>query len=336
MIDSADSLTKTQSSGVLAQNVSVAPMTQRSIARIRRLRKAAGMNSAAATSSPWGVDHAQNGVVHDVLLAAQARDRQMREPEAVLHERRLDLLHPDLVEALHARALVGRLLEHDAVAALFAAELVGAPRFRDQRVEARGRRPNFGETDRAGDRQRVVRALENPARDARQGILRPCLDVSQRAALEEQREDLAAETPIEIVRLRELAELLGDLHQDVLARERPDLLLELAELVGPDVRERANAAAAAGIEPVGQHLEEPPPVIEARRGSLCTACSMSSSGSRASARGRGTLSLTAGSPSTDAASRWRSSGSLSRLAVVATTLIDSLLHWPARRRLAHL
>ena len=158
--------------------------------------------------------------------------------------------------------------EHDAVAASFAAELVGAPRLHDQRIEALRRRADLGETDRAGDRQRVVRALEDPAGDAGERVLRPRFDVAQRAALEEQREHLAAETPIEIVRLRELAQLLGDLNQDVLARERPDLLLELAELVGPDVRERAHAAAVAGIEPIRQHLEEPPPVIEARRGIL--------------------------------------------------------------------
>ena len=186
-------------------------MTQRSIARIRRLRNAAGMNSAAATSSPCGVDHAQHRVVHRELLAAQARDRQVGEPEAVLHERGLDLLHPDLVEALHARALVGRLLQHDAVAAFVAADLVGAPRLGEQRIEALRRRSNLGEPDRAGHRQRVVRALEDSAGDAGEGVLRPGFDVAQRAALEEQREDLAAEPPVEVVRLRELAQLLGDL-----------------------------------------------------------------------------------------------------------------------------
>ena len=55
---------------------------------------------------------------------------------------------------------------------------------------------------------------------------------------------------------------------------------------------------------------------------------MSSSGSRASVRGRETLSLTAGSPSTDVASSCRSSGSFSPAVVVATTLIDSPHHWP--------
>ncbi len=41
-----------QSSGVFEQNARLAPMTQRSMARISRLRSAAGMNSVAATSSP--------------------------------------------------------------------------------------------------------------------------------------------------------------------------------------------------------------------------------------------------------------------------------------------
>ena len=98
----------------------------------------------------------------------------------------------------------------------------------------------------------------------RQRVLRPRLDVAQRAALQEHREDLPAEAAVEVVRLRELAELLGDLHQHVLARERPDLLLELAELVGSNVREHAHAAAAACVEPIGQYLEEAPAMVEPR------------------------------------------------------------------------
>ena len=109
-----------------------------------------------------------------------------------------------------------------------------------------------------------MRALEDALGDARQRVVRPRFDVAQRAALEEQREDLAAEAAVEIVRLRELAQLLGDLHEHVLARERPDLLLELAELVGPNVREHADAAVAACVEPVGQDLEEAPAMVEPR------------------------------------------------------------------------
>ena len=107
-----------------------------------------------------------------------------------------------------------------------------------------------------------MRAFEDPGGDACQRVLRPRLDVAQGAALQEHRENLPTEAAVEVVRLSELAELLGDLHQHVFARERPDLLLELAELVGPNVREHPDAAAAAGVEPVGQYFEEAPAMVE--------------------------------------------------------------------------
>jgi len=94
------------------------------------------------------------------------------------------------------------LLEHDLVAALIAACLVRAPRLGDQRVEPLGRRPDLGQPDRASHRQCVVRALEDAARDARERPLRPRLDVAKGAALEEQREHLAAETARQVVRLQ--------------------------------------------------------------------------------------------------------------------------------------
>ena len=105
--------------------------------------------------------------------------------------------------------------------------------------------------------------LEDALGDSRAHVLRPRLDVAQRAALEEHREHLAAEAAVEIVRLRERAQLLRHLHEDVLARDRTHLILDLAKLVGANVRERAHAALRLVVEPIGQHFEEAPAVIEA-------------------------------------------------------------------------
>ncbi len=49
-----------------------------------------------------GVDHAHQHVEHARVLALQARDRLLHQAEAVLHERRLDVLDPHLVVG-HAR-----------------------------------------------------------------------------------------------------------------------------------------------------------------------------------------------------------------------------------------
>ena len=218
-------------------------MTQRSIARSRRLRIAAGMNSAAATSSPCA-SIMRSTVSYMTccsplkLAIGRCASRKRFSMSAAL------ICCTQISSKRCTRVLSSDVCcEHDAVAALVAAELVRAPRLGEQRIEPFGARADLGEADRAGHRQRVVRALEDALGDARERVLRPRFDVAQRAALEEHREDLAAETAVEIVRLRELAQLLGDLHQHVLARERPDLLLELAELVGPNVSEHAHAAA---------------------------------------------------------------------------------------------
>src|SRR5690606_34904431 len=123
----------------------------------------------------------------------------VRETEAVLHQRALDLLHPELVEPLDARALLGGLLEHDLIAASLPAALVGPFRAREELLDLRGRRPDLGEADRARERERVLRDLEDVVGDSRRGVLRPRLDVAERAALEQDREHRPAEASAEVV-----------------------------------------------------------------------------------------------------------------------------------------
>ena len=55
------------------------------------------------------VDHAHQHVEHAAVLAHQARDRLLHQSEAVLHQRRADVAHPDLVRGLLARVLVLRV-----------------------------------------------------------------------------------------------------------------------------------------------------------------------------------------------------------------------------------
>ena len=66
------------------------------------------------------IEHAHQHVEHVRILALQARHRLLHQAEAVLHERGLDVLDPDLVVGLHARVGVGLVEMEDLVAALAA------------------------------------------------------------------------------------------------------------------------------------------------------------------------------------------------------------------------
>src|SRR5690606_12051771 len=161
--------------------------------------------------------------------------------EPILDERGLDLVDPELIEALDSSARVGRLLEHDLIAAALTSALVRLLRVRDQRLETLGHRPGLGDADRAGHGKRVVADLEDMVGDPLQHVLGPRLDVAQRAALEQYREHVAAEASAKIPRAQRSAEDLGDAGEQILARERADLGGDVAELVRTDVRERAHA-----------------------------------------------------------------------------------------------
>ena len=62
----------------------------------------------------------------------------------------------------------------------------------------------------------------------------------------------------------ERAELLGELHEQIFARDRADSVLDLAEFVRADEGERADAALRFAVQAIREHLEEAAPVIEAR------------------------------------------------------------------------
>ncbi len=66
------------------------------------------------------IEHAHQHVEHVRVVALQAGHRLLHEAEAVLHERGLDVLDPDLVVGLHARVGVGLVEMEDLVAALAA------------------------------------------------------------------------------------------------------------------------------------------------------------------------------------------------------------------------
>ncbi len=148
------------------------------------------------------IDHLDHGIEDPFVTAGQADDRLMYEPEAVFRQSRFDLVYPQSVEPLDARALVRGFFEHDSIAASFAAELVGHLGVFDQLLHQVGTVAHFCETDRAGDGDRVTRHFKNVAGNTFYYMVGPRFDITQAAAFEHDGENRAAESSGEIVGLQ--------------------------------------------------------------------------------------------------------------------------------------
>ena len=144
------------------------------------------------------VEHAHQHVEHALVLAEQARDRLLHQPEAVLHQRALDVLDPDLVVGLYAGIGVGLV---DRVH-LIAAELAPAARGVD-RVGDRGGDVGIGgwqQPQAHGDGGGEVLLVEHEGMfvDALDDVLGPGLHVARGAALEHDQEAVAAESAAQV------------------------------------------------------------------------------------------------------------------------------------------
>ena len=112
------------------------------------------------------VDHPQYRVVDLAGLAAEIRNAEMNQPKAVLDQRRFQLVNPERIEALDARALVRGFLEHGLVAAALSAALIRAFGVAYEIFDAIRPRAHLGDTDRAAQGQRLFGNLENLVGDA--------------------------------------------------------------------------------------------------------------------------------------------------------------------------
>ena len=147
------------------------------------------------------VDHAHQHVEHAAVLAEQARDRLLHQAEAILHQRRLDAAHPDLVGRLLARVLFLMIDDLDAVAAA----CLRAAACGDRIVDRHGRiglaRIDHADADAAGAGDLLVADAKHLRRDLAHEIVRPRLDVARRAALHQQHQRAVAEAADQIGRL---------------------------------------------------------------------------------------------------------------------------------------
>ncbi len=94
------------------------------------------------------VQHAHQDVEHALVLAEQACNRLLHQAKAVLHQRTLDVLDPDLVVGLHPGVGVGLVDHVHLIAAEFASAPHGADRIGDRTAHIRGCRTSRVGVDR--------------------------------------------------------------------------------------------------------------------------------------------------------------------------------------------
>ena len=191
------------------------------------------------------VEHAHQHVEHSLVLAEQARDRLLHQPEAVLHQRALDVLDPDLVVGLYAGIGIGlvdrvHLIAAELPAAARGVHCVG-DRGRDVRIGRRQQPQAHGH----GGGEVLFIENEGVFVDAPDDILGPCLHVAGGAALEHHQKAVSTEAAAKIGGGELHPHQLRKLPHEILAREHADRILDVDEAVGFDVGELAYAALHA-------------------------------------------------------------------------------------------
>src|SRR5690606_13324592 len=199
------------------------------------------------------VEHAHEHVEHAAVFAEQTRNRLLHEAKTILHERGLDVPHPNLVGRKLARVFV---LTIDYVDAAALVVLSGPPR-RDRIVRRSGdiRRARVGrahpDTARAGDL--FVSDAKHLRADFADEVLGPHFDVARRAAFDEQHERPVAEASEKIGWLAGLVDQTGELTNEFFDAERTDVIEDRGQLIGFDGYELPDA----GFDRLRQRLFEP-------------------------------------------------------------------------------
>ncbi len=146
------------------------------------------------------IEHADRDVEHLFIAAGQRRDRLLHQSEAVFHQCRLDVAHPDLVVGLNARVVVGTIDRGHLAAAVLAGAAQRLERVHDGAVEIRLGERHDPEADAAGRPQAVAGGLEQVLGHAIDQALAPRFHVAWVAALKQHQQRGAAEVPGNVVR----------------------------------------------------------------------------------------------------------------------------------------
>ena len=146
------------------------------------------------------VEHADQQVEHLQVVALQAGDRLLDQPEPVLQQRGTDVLDPDLIIGLDTRIRVGAIDQAGLVAAALPCLPARIHRVVDRRREIRVAVRDHAETDAAGERHALAADVELVAAHPLDELFGPGVGVVPVAPLEQHQEADAAEASSQILR----------------------------------------------------------------------------------------------------------------------------------------
>lgn len=210
------------------------------------------------------IDHPHEHVIHVRVVALEAGDRLLHEPEAILHQRRFDVFDPDLVVRLNPAVRI-RLVGGDGL--ISSARTSSGARFhciRNGLVQLCLAR-NDRQTDGARDGYRLVLDAEHMLLNTGQKLFAPSVDIVLVAALEQHEELHAPEAPDDLLWVERLLQDPRELDQDVLAGKHANVALDGVELVDLDHGHATHAAGRRSLEPLLQRIQQLAPVEKSGR-----------------------------------------------------------------------
>ena len=253
----SDSRTNSRSGCRLAINPSAAVSTQRSMLRIRSLRSAAGRNSEGSTSRAWlssmRTAMSENLRSPPVRLAIGSCTRL----KAILEQRGLDVLDPDLVVGQHARVLVYVLVDRHLVAAALLAASRRAQRDGNSFVEARHRRSSATPRRPSTWPARCARQSQTPAGRCAPPVCSAQASASRALPRSSSNSRLAApKWPARSLGPSSERDLRGVERQKFLGGRGAELAGQGRELVGPQHHQTAHTARGWFGEPLGAQSQQ--------------------------------------------------------------------------------
>jgi hypothetical protein len=191
-----------------------------------------------------GVDHSDQDIEHSRVIALQAGHRLLHQPEAVLHQGRLDVFDPYLVVRLHTSVGVGFVGRDRLIAAAGTALDARFHGISDRSVQLNFTGRYDRESNCARHRYGLVLDAEDVLLSACQQLLAPSFDVVLVAALEQHEKPHATQATHDFFRMQGFLQQLCEFDQHLFAGEGTDVTLDGAELVELDDGDTPHASGS--------------------------------------------------------------------------------------------
>ncbi len=202
------------------------------------------------------IEHAHEQVVHLDAVAAQARDRQLCQTEAIVHQCRFQVPDPDRIELPLPGVLPGTLAQERIVATRFFAQLVGVDGRGDEFFERAKHLAGRAHADRAGQLRRSVAHLKRLLADVFAELITPDKCIALAAAPEQDHQRSALEAARHVTGMHPFAHDLGELREDFLGIQNADLFAYGLELVDADIGKRVQARRGLALQPFLESLQK--------------------------------------------------------------------------------